>query len=180
MSILFHELFFLRSGCNNCNSNKNCVISWSTPWGWFHPYNNKIIWMLTLTYKWHPSSMCQHCHDPSLRITTKAKIWKGASRECNPEITFVLLGVRESVREWTHTFPSGFPLWELDFRWTFEFLGSNLKGKNSLDWGLPYIIRKLLRHGCLKWFCIIHLNTYNTSYGRKKGRKLSVNLIPDH
>ncbi len=28
-----------------------------------------------------------------------------------------------------------------------------------------------LRHKCLNWARMIHLNTYNTSYGRKKGRK---------
>jgi len=32
-------------------------------------------------------------------------------------------------------------------------------------------IENLLRLKCLKLGCIIHLNTYNTSYGRKKGQE---------
>jgi len=37
-----------------------------------------------------------------------------------------------------------------------------------------YIIGKLLKHKCLKWACIAHLNISNTSYGQKKG-----SLTPD-
>jgi len=77
----------------------------------------------------------------------------------------------ESVREWTHTLPSGLPLWELESLWSFESSKSNFKGKNSLDWKLLYIIRKLLKCKCVKWAHTIHLNTYNTSYGQNKGRK---------
>jgi hypothetical protein len=28
-----------------------------------------------------------------------------------------------------------------------------------------------LQHNCLKWACITHLDTWNTSYGQKKGRE---------
>ncbi len=35
-----------------------------------------------------------------------------------------------------------------------------------------YNIGKLLKHRCLKWACIIHLSTYDTSYGQKKGWEL--------
>ncbi len=97
--------------------------------------------------------------------------WKCASWECNLGVTFTLLGVRESVKEWVRTLPSGFSLWELESRWTFEFLENNLKGQNSLNWKTPCNIGKILRHRCLKWACMIHLNTYNTSYGWKKGRE---------
>jgi hypothetical protein len=44
------------------------------------------------------------------------------------------------------------------------------KEKNSLDWTFIYSIGNLLKLKCLKWACTIHLNTYNTSYGQKKGR----------
>jgi hypothetical protein len=37
-----------------------------------------------------------------------------------------------------------------------------------------YTIGKLLKHKCLKWACIAHLNISNTSYGQKKD-----NLTPD-
>ncbi len=46
-----------------------------------------------------------------------------------------------------------------------------MKSQNSLDWKVPYTIRNFLRFKCLKWACMIHLNTYNTSYGPKKGQK---------
>jgi hypothetical protein len=83
------------------------------------------------------------------------------------EVTFTLLGVRENVREWTHTLPSRLPLWELEswiFRKWFEGL-KFIKLKTSLP------IRNLLRHICLKWVRMIHLSTYNTSYGWKKGKE---------
>ncbi len=40
-----------------------------------------------------------------------------------------------------------------------------------MDWDIPYIIRKLLEHRCLKWAHMTHLDTSNTSYDIKKGRK---------
>jgi hypothetical protein len=43
------------------------------------------------------------------------------------------MGVRDGVREGAHTCPSGFPLWELEFLWSFEFSKRNFKGENLLD-----------------------------------------------
>jgi hypothetical protein len=42
-----------------------------------------------------PPSTCANllCHDPNFGLATKARAWKGASRECNPGITFILLGM---------------------------------------------------------------------------------------
>jgi hypothetical protein len=40
-----------------------------------------------------------------------------------------------------------------------------------MDWRIPYIIKNLLKLRCLKWACMIHLDTWNTSYGQKKGRE---------
>jgi len=40
-----------------------------------------------------------------------------------------------------------------------------------MDWRVLYIIEKLLKLRCLKWACITHLDIWNTSYGRKKGRE---------
>jgi len=39
------------------------------------------------------------CHDPSLRLATKARAWKGVAQECNPGVIFTFLQVQESVRE---------------------------------------------------------------------------------
>ncbi len=73
------------------------------------------------------------------------------------------------MRKWTLPLPSELPFWELDSRWTPESLESDCKGQNPLDWGVPYIIGKLLERRCLKWARITHLNIWNTSYGQKKG-----------
>jgi hypothetical protein len=85
-----------------------------------------------------------------------------------PESHIYTFGVRESVKEFTHTPPSGFPFWELESLWSLEFLESEFKGQNSLDWRLPDTIEKLLKCRYLKWASMIHLSTYNTSYGLKK------------
>ncbi len=87
------------------------------------------------------------------------------------ETHLILLGVQESVREWTLTLSRQLPLGELESQWTPKFLGSNCKGQNPLDWRIFYIIGKLLRRRCLKWACITHLDFWNTSYGQKKGQE---------
>jgi hypothetical protein len=81
------------------------------------------------------------------------------------------LGVQKSVREWTLTLPRELPLWEVESQWTPEFLESDFKGQNPLDWCVPYIIGKLLERRCLKWVRMTHLDTWNTSYAQKKGRE---------
>jgi hypothetical protein len=40
-----------------------------------------------------------------------------------------------------------------------------------MDWRFIYIIEKLLEPRCLKWAHMTHLDTWNTSYGQKKGRE---------
>ncbi len=45
------------------------------------------------------------------------------------------------------------------------------RGQESLNWNFFYIIGKLLECTCLKWVCMIHLDTLNTSYGQTKGRE---------
>jgi len=56
----------------------------------------------------------QNCHDPNLGLMTKARAWKGAGQKCTQEVTFTLLRMQESVKEWAHTLPSGLPLWEFE------------------------------------------------------------------
>jgi hypothetical protein len=107
----------------------------------------------------------------ALGLWPRQGAWKGASRKCNPGVTFTFLRMWESVKKWTHTFPSGFPLRKLKFQWIPKFLESDLRCQNSLDWRVAYTIIKLLRLKCLKWAHMIHLSTYNTSYGWKKDQK---------
>jgi hypothetical protein len=63
------------------------------------------------------------------------------------------------------------PKWEMESQWTPKFLESDYRGRNPLDWDVPYIIGKLLERRCLKWACMTHLDTQNTSYGQKKGQE---------
>jgi hypothetical protein len=104
-------------------------------------------------------------HNPRFGFMPKTRAYKGASQEWTRESHFMLLGVQESVREWTLTLASGLPLGELESQWTLEFSEGDFKGQNSLDWKVLYIIEKLLKRRCLKWACMTHLSTQNISYG---------------
>jgi hypothetical protein len=53
----------------------------------------------------------------------------------------------------------------------FQSSKSNCRGQNPLDWGVIYIVEKLLKLRCLKWACMTPLDIENISYGQKKGRK---------
>jgi hypothetical protein len=65
----------------------------------------------------------------------------------------------------TFTLGVGIPRESKIFKKWFE--GSKLIGlKNSL-----YHWKNIFKLRCLKWFHMIHLSIYNTSYGRKKGQK---------
>ncbi len=47
----------------------------------------------------------------------------------------------------------------------------NFRGQNTLHWCVLYIVGKVLKCRCPKWPFMSHLDMYNTSYGRKKGRE---------
>jgi hypothetical protein len=59
--------------------------------------------------------------------------------------------------------------WSLE--WTPKFLECDCRGQNSLPRKVLYIIRKILKHRCLKCARIIHLDIWNTSYGQKKSQE---------
>jgi hypothetical protein len=61
------------------------------------------------------------------------------------------------------------PLWEMLSQWISKPSKGDWKSQNSMAWGIPYIISKLLECRCLEWACITHLNIWNTSHGPKKG-----------
>jgi len=61
---------------------------------------------------------------------------------------------------------SHFASWSLDGLPNFQKVITRV---DSLDWRVFYIIGKLLQCRCLKWDCMTHLGTWNTSYGQKKG-----------
>jgi hypothetical protein len=72
------------------------------------------------------------------------------------------------------------PTWEMKIKWTPKSSKGNCMGENSMAWGVPYIIRKLLECRCLKWACIAHLDIWNISYGQKKVESQIDNLTPCH
>jgi hypothetical protein len=111
------------------------------------------------------------CRNPSLRLATKARACKGVGQKWARESHFMLPRVQDSVKEWTPTFPSELPLWELESQWTFKSSEGDCRGQNLLDWKILYIIGKFLKCKCLKWACMTHLGTENTNYGRKKGHE---------
>jgi hypothetical protein len=45
------------------------------------------------------------------------------------------------------------------------------RGQNTLPWGVIYTVEKFLKFRCPKWPHMSHLDIYNISYGRKKGRE---------
>jgi len=104
-----------------------------------------------------------YCRNPSLGLATKARACKVVGQEGS-------LRVKENAREWTLTLPKEPPLWELESKWTPECLESDYKGQNPIAQVL-YTIGNLLKHRCLKWACMTHLDIWNTSYGQKKGRE---------
>jgi hypothetical protein len=102
--------------------------------------------MRTLT----SSSSGGECRNPSLGFTTKAWVCKGVGQKWSLRITFHAFGSVGKCEEWTHTLPSGLPLWELESRWTHESLEGDYKGQITLDWKVPYTIKKFLEFRCLK------------------------------
>jgi hypothetical protein len=78
-------------------------------------------------------------------------------------------GVNLHIPKWTPILGVGVPN-------GLEFSKSNGTSWNSLDWGIPYIIRTLLELRCLKWACMTHLDIWNISFGHKKGRESKCHL----
>jgi hypothetical protein len=95
----------------------------------------------------------------------RQKLANAKAKNETRESHFMFLGVQKNVKEWTHTFHKGFPLWELDSSWTPKFSKGDCKNQNSLDWRIPYTIGKILRHKYLKWASMTHLGNLKISYG---------------
>jgi hypothetical protein len=61
------------------------------------------------------------------------------------ESHLMLSGVQKSVREWTLTFPSELPFWELESQWTTKSLEGDLLESKPIGWKILYIIGKILK-----------------------------------
>jgi hypothetical protein len=94
------------------------------------------------------------------RLRAKKAAWKS-------HLMFPIM--QKSVREWTLTLPNELPFWEFKSQWTSKSSKGDCKGQNPSIQNFLYIIKKLLKHRCLKWAHITHLDISNTSYGQKKG-----------
>jgi len=101
------------------------------------------------------------------RLRVKREAWRSH---------LMFLGVQKNVREWTLTFRSELPFWELESQWTFKFSEGKCRGQNPLDWKILYIIEKLLKRRCLNWTRITHLDIWNTSYGQKKRSEVKLTV----
>jgi hypothetical protein len=90
---------------------------------------------------------------------TNARACKRESQEGSLGVTSHAPGsARECERMNPHT-PKWAPTLGVRVPMDSEFLKNNCKGQNPLDWGFPYIIRKLLEHRCPKWARMTHLDT---------------------
>ncbi len=84
------------------------------------------------------------CRNPSFRLMIKARACKGVSQKCR--------------RLWRNE-PTHSEVGSHFGSWSPEFLESNCRGQNSLDWRVHYTIEKILERRCLKWVCTFHLST---------------------
>jgi hypothetical protein len=102
---------------------------------------------------------------PSLGLATKARACKNVGQE---EAWESRAKKREGMNP--HT-PKGTPTLGAGVSVDSQVFKEQLQRLNLLDWGVSYIIGKLLKPKCLKWACMTHLHIWNTSHGQKKGRE---------
>ncbi len=105
------------------------------------------------------------CHNLSFGFVTKARFYKVTSQKGSLGIAFhapgnakECEGVNPHTPKWILTLPSELPLWKLKFQMDPESLEGNYRGQNPLVWSVIYIIEKLLKHKCLKWAYMTHLD----------------------
>jgi len=67
--------------------------------------------------------------------------------------------------------PKVTPTWGVGVLKDSQIFRERLQGSNPSVWRIFYITENLLKHRCLKWARITHLDIWNTSYGQKKGRE---------
>jgi hypothetical protein len=86
-----------------------------------------------------------NCCNFNLGLASKSRTWKMCKSRNATHESHSHSHEYEKVKEWAHTLPSGFPLWELEYWWIPKFLNYGLKGQNSLDWILPLYHWKVLK-----------------------------------
>jgi hypothetical protein len=111
------------------------------------------------------------CCNLSLGLATKARAYEGVGQESSLGVTFHAL---ESVRECEgmnpHT-PKWAPILRVGVPMDSQIFRGRLQGSKLIGLKSPLYHWKSLGLRCLKWACMTHLGTYNTSYDQKKGRE---------
>jgi hypothetical protein len=102
---------------------------------------------------------------------TEAKAYKNVGQEGNSKVTFHALGNAKEYEGRNPHIPKGTPTLGVEVLVDSRIFKERLQGPNSLDWGIPYIIRKFLKRRYLKWVRMTHLDIWNIGYGQKKGRE---------
>jgi hypothetical protein len=106
------------------------------------------------------------CRNRSLGLTTKVRACKGAGQERSLVVTS---HAPESVRDYEgmnlHT-PNWVPILGVGVSMDSWIFKEQLQRSKNLDWGVIYVIGKLLERRCLKWALMTHLDIWNTSYGQ--------------
>jgi len=85
-----------------------------------------------------------------------------------------------SVREWTLTLPRQLPLGKMESWWIPETSESDCRGQTSMDCGVLYINRKLLKRRCLKWLALLIWTSEIQVMAKERVGSRAANLTPDH
>jgi hypothetical protein len=115
-------------------------IKWNNPFG--YPDRTWTLIVVTLTLGSRP----------------KQGLTRGQDKREIRETHLLLLGVQESVRDWTLTLPRQLPLGELESQRTPKSSRNNCRNQTPSVRRVVYIIRKLWKRRCLKWAHITHLD----------------------
>jgi hypothetical protein len=137
-----------------------CLQWGAMPWPFLSLWRTSLGVLPTTNHPW-----TIHIMTLALGSWPRQGAWKGAGRECNPRVTFTLLGVRENVMEWTHT-PKWTPTLGVGIPMDSWIFTEQFDASKFIGLKIPYTIEKLFRRRCLKWDHIIHLSTKNISYGQ--------------
>jgi hypothetical protein len=92
---------------------------------------------------------------------------KVSCKLCMHILPFVATPLWAKCEGEAHTPKSG----NLESSRTPKNLELELKGQNTLHWGVLGVIGKVLKCKCLNWPRIGHLDIFSPSYGQKKGRE---------
>jgi len=101
----------------------------------------------------------QMYRNPSLALTTKARVYKGAGQEWSPRVKFhprKSVGEREGMN--SHT-PKWIPTLRIEVPMDSWIFIGQLQGLKFIGLKIFYIIGNILERKCLKWVRMIHLDT---------------------